>query len=196
MFTGEMDMSKATIPCDNGPYRDGKGTLYEGGTRVVGFANWPGHIPAGSTVDGLMHVVDLYPTLVGLAGASTAKAKPLDGMDMWPTISGGRPSPRTEMVYNIEVFRAAIRQGNWKLVWRTPLPQLVELYDLAQDPAEQTNLAAAHPDVVATLQRRANELAATMVPSPLLATEFQAVRGRLAQPPALPGAELDLDAEP
>jgi arylsulfatase A-like enzyme len=100
------------------------------------------------------------------------------------------------MVYNIEVFRAAIRQGNWKLVWRTPLPQLVELYDLAQDPAEQTNLAAAHPDVVATLQRRANELAATMVPSPLLATEFQAVRGRLAQPPALPGAELDLDAEP
>lgn len=77
MFAGVMaDMSKTKIPCDNGPYRDGKGTLYEGATRVCAFANWPGHIKPG-TVDELIHAVDLYPTLATLAGASTAKCKPL-----------------------------------------------------------------------------------------------------------------------
>src|SRR5262249_22824467 len=49
MFAGEGDMSKIKIPCDNGPYRDGKGSLYEGGTRVVALANWPGRIKAGIT---------------------------------------------------------------------------------------------------------------------------------------------------
>ena len=126
MFAGEGDMSKVKIPCDNGPYRDGKGSLYEGGTRVSALANWPGHIKAGSTVDQMIHVVDWYPTLVGLAGGQTGKAKPLDGVNVWPTISEGQPSSRTEIVYNVEPFRAAIRQGDWKLVWQTLLPAVVE----------------------------------------------------------------------
>jgi arylsulfatase A-like enzyme len=196
MFTGEVDMSKSTIPCDNGPYREGKGTLYEGGTRVVGFVNWPGHIKAGGTVDEMIHTIDMYPTLVTLAGGSMTKAKPLDGLDVWPTLSEGRPSPRTEVVYNLEIFRAGIREGDWKLIWRTPLPQVVELYNIKQDPSEKNNLAAANPDKVAELQKRANELAAAMVPSPLLQTEFQAMRGRLKMPPALPDQTLDLDEEP
>lgn len=196
MFAGEGDMSKVKIPCDNGPYRDGKGSLYEGGTRVVGFVNWSGHVKAGSTVDEMIHVVDMYPTLLTLAGGSTAKSKPLDGMDVWPTISEGRPSPRTEVVYNVEIFRAGIRQGDWKLIWRTPLPQVVELYNVAQDPSETNNLAAENPDKVAALQKRANDLAAAMVKSPLLQAEFQALRARLAMPPALPNQELDFNEEP
>jgi len=195
MFTGEQDMSKIKIPCDNGPYRDGKGSLYEGGTRVPAFVNWSGHVKAGS-VDQMIHVVDMYPTLIALAGGSTAKSKPLDGMDVWQTISDDRPSPRTEIVYNVEIFRAGIREGDWKLVWRTPLPEVVELYNLAQDPSETHNLAAEHPDAVAALQKRANELAAAMAKSPLLLTEFQALRARLAQPPALPNQELDFSEEP
>lgn len=118
MFAGEGDMSKIVIPCDNGPYRDGKGSLYEGGTRVAALASWPGHIKAGSVQNGMIHVVDMYPTLVGLAGGSTAKSKPLDGKDVWATISEGKPSPRDEVVYNIEPFRAGIREGDWKLVWK------------------------------------------------------------------------------
>jgi arylsulfatase A-like enzyme len=196
MFTGEIDMSKATIPCDNGPYREGKGTLYEGGTRVVALANWPGHIKAGSVVDGMIHVVDMYPTLAALAGASTANCKPLDGLDVWATISEGKPSPRTEMVYNIEAFRAGIRQGDWKLIWRTPLPAVVELYNLAQDPSEKNNLAAENPEKVAALQRRVNGLATTMVKSPLLQAEFKAMLERLHLPPALPGEEFELNEEP
>ncbi|PYJ29586.1 MAG: sulfatase, partial [Verrucomicrobia bacterium] len=93
MFAGELDMSKVKIPCDNGPYREGKGTLYEGGTRVCALANWPGHIKPGSTVDEMIHVVDMYPTLAKLAEAPTSKSKPLDGMDVWQTISEGKSSP-------------------------------------------------------------------------------------------------------
>lgn len=196
MFAGEGDMSKATIPCDNGPFRDGKGSLYEGGTRVPAFVNWPGHVKPGSTVDEMIHVVDMYPTLVSLADGSTARSKPLDGLDVWPAISEGRPSPRTEIVYNVEVFRAGIRQGDWKLVWRTPLPAVVELYDLANDPSEKNNLASKHPERVAALQKRANELAAAMAKSPLLQAEFGALRARLALPPAFPEEELEFDQEP
>ena len=73
-------------------------------------------------MDGLIHAVDIYPTLAALAGASTAKCKPLDGVNVWDTIAEGKPSPRTEIVYNVEPFRGAVRQGDWKLVWRTLLP--------------------------------------------------------------------------
>ncbi len=195
MFAGELDMSKVKLPCDNGPYRDGKGSLYEGGTRVPALINWPGHIKPGTVVDGMIHVVDTYPTLIGLAGASTAKSKPLDGVDMWPTISQGKPSPRTEVIYNIEPFRAGVREGDWKLIWRTPLPQAVELYNIAQDPSEKNNVAAQHPEKVAELQKRANELAAVQVKPLLLQLEFIEFRKRVAAPPALPGEDYQLDTE-
>ena len=195
MFAGEGDMSKIKIPVDNGPYRDGKGSLYEGGTRVVALANWPGHIKAGSTVDGMMHVVDMYPTLAGLASAPTGKSKPMDGLDIWPTISEGKPSPRTEIVYNVEPFRAGIREGDWKLIWRALLPEAIELYNIAQDPAEKNNVAAENPDKVTALQKRANELAATMVKPLLLQAEFGAMRERLHMPPALPGEEASFNEE-
>jgi arylsulfatase A-like enzyme len=192
MFAGVIaDMSKIKIPCDNGPYREGKGTLYEGGTRVCALANWPGRISPGTQVKGMVHAVDMYPTLAALAGAATAKCKPLDGLDVWNTITQGAPSPRSEVVYNVEPFRAAVRQGDWKLVWRTPLPAAVELYNLAEDPSEAKNVAADHPDRAAALQRRANELASVMVKPLFLQTEFEAMRQRFAMPPALPGEEYD-----
>ena len=195
MFTGEGDKSKLVVPCDNGPYREGKGTLYEGGTRVVSLVNWPGHVQAGATVDGLMHGVDMFPTLAKLANASAEKCKPLDGLDVWPTISAGKPSPRSEIVYGIEPFRAAVRQGDWKLVWRTPLPSSIELFDLAHDPAEKTNLAAGNPAKVAALQKRLEELSASAAKSMLLQTEMAETLKRLAMPPALPGHEFDFDEE-
>jgi arylsulfatase A-like enzyme len=154
MFTGQMaDVSKLNLPCDNGPYRDGKGTLFEGGCLVAACANWPSHIKP-QTVNGLIHAVDIYPTLAALAGASTAKCKPLDGVNVWDTIAEGKPSPRTEFIYNVEPFRGSVRQGDWKLIWRTLLPSSVDLYNLAQDPYEKNNVASAHPDKVAAMQQR------------------------------------------
>jgi arylsulfatase A-like enzyme len=196
MFTGAIaDVSKLKIPCDNGPYREGKGTNYEGGTRVVAIANWPGHIPAGITVNEIIHVVDMYPTLVGLAGGSLDKTKPLDGTNVWATIAQGQPSPRTEVVYNIEPFRAAVRQGNWKLVWHTTLPQSVELYNIAEDASEQHNVAAEHPEIVAALQKRADELAAQAAKPLFLEMGFKSLLEQAHLPPALPGEEFEFGEE-
>ncbi len=186
MFAGVMtDMSKVKIPCDNGPYRDGKGSLFEGATRVCALANWPGRIKA-QTVDGLIHAVDVYPTLAALAGASTAKCKPLDGLNVWDTIASGKPSPRSEFVYNLEPFRAAQRQGDWKLIWRTLLPSTVDLYDLSKDPSEQNNLAGAHPDKVVAMQQRLNALAKEASRPLFLLDQFKLVMKHMNGEPVLP----------
>lgn len=194
-FTGEVDMSKSTIPADNGPYRDGKAMLYEGGTRVVALANWPGQIPPGTVVKSPIHMVDMYPTLVALGGGSTAKAKPLDGVDVWPAIAKGQPSPRTEVVYDIEPFRAAVRQGDWKLVWRITLPSEVELFNLAEDPGEKTNLASKNPQKVAELQKRIEELSEDAVPPLVLKEAFGASMRVLMGSVAIPD-DVEIEAEP
>jgi len=188
------DMSKVKIPCDNGPYREGKGTLYEGATRVCALANWPGHIKPG-TVDGLIHAVDIYPTVAALAGASTAKCKPLDGLNVWDAISHGAPSPRTEIVYNIEPFRAALRRDDWKLVWRTMLPSSVELYNLAQDPSEKNNLASQHQDKVAEFQQRLESLASQSAKPLFLADQFKVVLKGMHGEPLLPIDDAFSDAD-
>lgn len=161
MFVGEGAV-EGELPPSNDPLRGGKGSLYEGGTRVVALANWPGRIPPGSA-EGVMHVVDMAPTLAALAGASLAGAKPLDGADVWPVIAAGAPG-REAMVYNVEPGQAALRAGDWKLHWLPALPPTVELFDLAADPGETTDRAAEHPATVAALQAQAVSLAREMAP--------------------------------
>jgi arylsulfatase B len=188
MFSGDVDVSKLKLPADNGPYRGGKGMLYEGGTRVAALVNWPSRIKA-SEVTGLMHVVDMFPTLGGLAGVNTSKGKPLDGLNMWPTISQGMPSPRREVVYNIEPFRGGVREGDWKLIWRTPLPSALELYNIAEDPSEKTNLADKNPQIVSKLQKRIEELARESAKPLFLVDALTAVKASAHGPPALPSED-------
>jgi arylsulfatase A-like enzyme len=189
-------MSKSTIPADNGPYRDGKATLYEGGTRVIALANWPNHIPANSVVDQPIHIVDMYPTLAHLAGASMTKTKPLDGMDVWPALSEGKASPREEVVYDIEPFRAAVRHGNWKLVWQATLPSKLELFDLSTDHAEKINLADKNPQKVAELRQRIEELAREAVPPLILNEALGTVKPTLFGSVVFPESVKDADTQP
>ncbi len=188
-FAGIMaDMSKVTIPCDNGPYREGKGTLFDGATHVCAIANWPGKIVPG-TREGIIHAVDMYPTIAGLAGASTAKCKPLDGFDAWGVLSQNASSGRSEVVYNIEPYRGAIRQGDWKLIWKTLLPSSIELYNLKDDPSETKNLAAQHPDRVAAMQKRIEELAAQAEKPLFLVDQFKVILKNAHGQPVLPTDE-------
>jgi arylsulfatase A-like enzyme len=188
LLAGESEV-KGQLPASNGPFRGGKGDLYEGGTRVASLINWPGKIKP-AVVDQMMHVVDYYPTLAGLAGGNLGKTKPLDGLDMWPAISEGKPSPREEVVYNVELFRGAVRRGDWKLVWRTTLPSKTELFDLSKDPYEKTNLADQNPQKVQELKKRVDDLAGAMTKSLLLSEIFKGITHNLAgQPPALPNED-------
>lgn len=188
MFAGEGAVTGA-LPPDNGPFRDGKGSVYEGGTRVVALANWPGEIPAGRN-DGMMHMVDVFPTLAGLAGAATPAGVALDGLDLGPTLRGEAPSPRTEIVYNVEPYRAALREGDRKLVWTTFLPPRSELFDLAADPAEAQDLAAANPAEVQAMQARLADLATQAAPPAFFG---ELVRLGLSAAPDFPDLGGNLD---
>jgi arylsulfatase A-like enzyme len=183
MFVGEAAVA-GDLPPSNGHYREGKGTTYEGGTRVVALANWPGQIKS-ATVNEKMHVVDMLPTFAGLAGASVSKTKPLDGLDVWQAISSRGRSPRDEIVYNIEPTGGAVRQGNMKLVWTATLPQQIELFDIAKDPSEKSNLAEKYPRKVAELRARIEALAAEAQPPKFL---IESLRLVFTIPPVIAGS--------
>jgi len=184
MFAGESAVS-GELPASNAPFREGKGTLYEGGTRVVGLANWPGHVPAGELNEPL-HVVDMLPTLARLAGADLFASKALDGQDVWPTLASGSTG-RSEIVYNIEPTQGAVRHGKWKLLWQAVLPPKIELFDLDADPGEIRDVSLEHPEQVAELQARVVELAKAMAP-PLF--YGSALKLTLSSPLSTPNAAL------
>lgn len=162
---GDGDVHAAAA--SNGPYRDGKGSLYEGALRVVAFANWPLHIQSG-VVGEVMHAVDLYPTLLKLAGAKREQLKPLDGIDMWRTISEGAVSPRKEVLLNVEDFRGGIRIGDWKLTRIATLPSRTELYNLRADPSEEDNQAERETERAQAMLKRLADYAWEMTPSAYL----------------------------
>jgi arylsulfatase A-like enzyme len=148
---------------DNGQYRAGKGTLYEGGVRVCAFAAWEGRIPAGARITAPMHMVDWYPTLLKLAGAKAEQKLPLDGLDIWPCIEKNAPSPHESILLNATPSGGAVRVGDWKLVVKNgdddpdggavkPGKKSEELFNLKDDPYEKTDLAAKNPDKLKELK--------------------------------------------
>ena len=148
----------------NGPLRAGKGTIYEGGVRVCACVNWPGHIPAGKTVDEPLHAVDWYPTLVKLAGASPEQKLPLDGLDIWPVLTEGAKSPHDALILcGTKRGQAAIRMGDWKLL--VGAGDGDQLYNLADDLGEKNNLAAANPEKLKELRARYDAMMKTAVMS-------------------------------
>jgi arylsulfatase A-like enzyme len=143
----------AKAPASNGRLRGGKGSLYEGGVRVPAFVNWPAKLKP-AVVDEPMHMVDIMPTLLALAGGKGSPDHPFDGRDLWPVLAEAKPGPHEDLLINVEAFRGAIRKGNWKLIHVALLPGKTELFDLATDPGETTDVAAQHPEIVRDLKER------------------------------------------
>jgi arylsulfatase A-like enzyme len=160
--TGDGDVQKEYS--DNGPYRDGKGSLYEGSLRVVALASWPGKIPAGIVTERI-HVTDMYPTLLRLAGASQDQPKPVDGVDQWDTLTGAKLSPRKEVLLAMEDFRGALLADDWKLIVYSRLPVRYELYNVKDDPSEEDNHADRESVRMREMLGRFNEYAWEMAPS-------------------------------
>jgi arylsulfatase A-like enzyme len=144
------------------PFSQYKGWLAEGGIRNALIVSGPGVQRAkGSINHGVMHVADLMPTMLEVAGAAYPKTlagrelPPLLGKSWGPVLAGKAESPRTEKDYLAwQLFgNRAVRQGTWKLRWQyKPLgKEDWELFDLAADPAERKDVAAKHPDKVKEL---------------------------------------------
>lgn len=169
--SGDGDVSR--VAADNGPYHDGKGGLHEGSVRVVALANWPGRIAPGVITERI-HVTDMYPTLIRLASASLEQPRPLDGVDQWPTIAEGRPSPRREILLAMEDFRGALMMDSWKLIVYSRLPVRYELFNIQDDPSEEDNRAAREPQRIQDMLVRFNEFAWEMTGSLYLADLLRA----------------------
>ena len=132
-------------------FRGKKGTLYEGGLRVPFLARWPGKIAPGRVSDYLGYFPDVLPTLAEVTGAPAPAD--LDGISFVPELLGaaaGRPQPQHEYLYWEITGWTAIRQGDWRAV-KPAKADRWELYDVASDPSESKDLAAAHPEVLSKL---------------------------------------------
>jgi arylsulfatase A-like enzyme len=94
------------------------------------------------------------PTMLAAAGAQGSPGHPFDGKDMWGAIAEGKPSPHEDLLINAEIFRGAVRKGQWKLVKTALLPGKTELFDLSKDIGEKNNVAEQFPDVARDLEAR------------------------------------------
>ena len=136
-----------------GPLRGAKGTSWEGGMRVPAAARWPGTIPPGQVSSQMASELDVFPTLVSLAGSRVAADRPSDGYDLLPFLTGKAPTPRHELYYIVNRDVQAVREERWKLRIAPDAPQPA-LYDLDRDPGERFDVAAANPGIVTHLRER------------------------------------------
>ncbi len=139
-------------PQTGAEYRGTKGTLYEGGVRIPFVARWPGKIKPGSTSNHLGYFPDILPTIAELAGATTPAD--IDGISILPTLVGESAAGHKQAEHDFLYWEiggwTAIRQGTWRAV-RPKAKAPWELYDLATDPGEKSNVAAKQPEVLAKL---------------------------------------------
>jgi len=168
----ELDLEEDTIvffSSDNGPHKEGgiapaffgssgplrgiKRAMYDGGIRVPMIVRWPGRTQPGAVSDYPWAFWDFLPTAAQLGG--TAIPHGLDGLSVIPALLG-QPGPEREYLYwefHEGGFSQALRIGQWKAVRNRRRSAPVELYDVTTDIGEQTDVAAAHPDLVSRAER-------------------------------------------
>jgi arylsulfatase A-like enzyme len=132
-------------PGSNAPFRGGKGNEFEGGHRMPALAWWPGTIAPGTETDQLSISLDLMPTMLELADTAVPDGHTLDGVSLGTLLTEGQPLDQRQLSWNGK----AMRDGNWKLLERS---EGSELYDLAQDIGEETNVASEHPERVTAMR--------------------------------------------
>ncbi len=151
------------IGASNGALRGTKGTTWEGGQRVPGIIKWPGHIQPGRVSDQVLLSMDLYPTLAACCGAEVPTDRTIDGRDVrqvW--LDAEARSPHDAFFFYWMNDLEAVRSGDWKLHLSKRGTEVHELYNLAADLSETTNVADQHPDVVADLFRHAERARASL----------------------------------
>jgi arylsulfatase A-like enzyme len=167
--TGQETNTVILFTSDNGPHSEGgvqakflhsagafrgiKRDLYEGGIRVPLIARWPTAIPAGRVSSEPWASWDILPTIEGIASATATTN--IDGISYLSELTGAAQTNRHEFFYwesHEDGFQQAVRMGDWKAV-RPQAKLPLELYNLAKDPGESTNVAAANPQIVARIEK-------------------------------------------
>ena len=170
-------------PTSNMPLRAGKGWLYEGGIREPMIVRWPGRTKPGSTCDEPVISTDFYPTMLQMAGLAAMPRQHCDGVSITPLLTppGGKIAPRALFWHYPHYGNqggspgGAVRLGDWKLI-EFYQDSHVELYNLAEDIGEKTNLAAKMPEKADELRKmlddwRKSVKAAMPTPNPNYGSE-------------------------
>lgn len=183
---GLAEKTLVVFSSDNGPWlifdthggsagllRDGKGSTWEGGMREPGLFWWPGRIKPGAVTQEIASTMDVFATVLTLAGAPVPADRVIDGLDISPVLMGTGPSPRTTMFYYRGTQLYAARKGPFKAHFITrgsygndkPAPHDPPLlYHLDHDPSEKFDVAKNHPDVIEDIRKEVAAHQATMKP--------------------------------
>ena len=142
----------ATSFGSNGSLRGNKGQLWEGGHRVPAIASWPGRIAAGSACDDLSIGMDIFPTLLELAGVNAPENLRLDGRSLVPSLFGKKPAGQRKLYWSAG-RQQAMRDGPWKYVRELKGQKAAALYNLSSDQGEKNNLAGKDPARLASMRK-------------------------------------------
>ncbi len=146
----------------NGPFRDNKFSLFEGGIRMPAIVSWPGTLPQGETRDQLTMAIDVFATVAEAIGAEPPPDRTIDG-ESWMPLLEDPNAPGHETLFWAWNKQHAVRQGKWKVVrnalitlgmskrTRAQGDDAIFLADLEADPGEATNLRKQHPEVAEKL---------------------------------------------
>ena len=194
----ELNLDKNTLvvfTSDNGPWLkkgehggsagllyEGKGSAYEGGMRVPMIAWWPGRIDANRVNIALGTTMDLFPTIMGLAGAHISGDRVYDGVDLLPVLTGKKKEVRQVVYYYHRSDLYAVRKGPWKAHFTTkpsyspepPAAHLVPLlFNIEHDPSEKYDVSKQHPQIVEDLKKEfeKHKASITLVPTQLRAVK-------------------------
>ena len=159
----------------NTPYRCWKITYFEGGIRVPLFLRWPARVAAGQKVDTPVAHIDVMPTVLAAVEQSPPKDRVIDGESLLPLIT---PDGKAETEWSRQTLfwssghNRIVRHGDWKLQIAAR-PETQWLFNLAEDPTEQVNLAGERPDKLSELMALLNAHAANSR-APLYESEIEA----------------------
>lgn len=148
-FAPNSEFGKLFQQASNG-MRGYKRELYEGGLRQAALARWPGQVPAGRVSHAPWAFWDFLPTAAELAGAKLPEGFRPDGFSLVGHLRGGEAPARESFYWELHEGASlqAARWGDWKAVRNGPT-KAIEIYDLAKDPGERTDLAKQRPELVA-----------------------------------------------
>jgi arylsulfatase A-like enzyme len=149
---------------NNGILRGFKGSLYEGGIRTPWVVSWPAKFAGGRTIDTPVISLDILPTVVDAMGTVGEAKRVFDGKSLLPLLTGKSSAHHSVLYWNSGELKGewAVREGNWKA---HGFKQKYELYDLARDPSEKTDLAAKRPELAKRMAKRHETWLAEMVQS-------------------------------